>query len=83
MTSSELKKKMQEAGVLATPDVQYVEDARAVHRTGRGLAPTMHTAVKFLAGTLDNGLGFAFQATDRSGAILEGAAGGLNCLKNQ
>ena len=33
MGSDELKKKMQEAGVVGAPDVQYIEDARTVRRT--------------------------------------------------
>lgn len=33
MTSDELKKRMQAAGVQGVPDVQYLEDVRAVHRS--------------------------------------------------
>jgi quinol monooxygenase YgiN len=33
MTSSELRQRMQEAGVQGAPDVQYLEDVRSVHRT--------------------------------------------------
>jgi len=33
MSSDDLKKKMQEAGVVGAPDVQYIEDARTVRRT--------------------------------------------------
>lgn len=31
--SDELRSRMQQAGVLSTPDVQYVEDVRSVRRT--------------------------------------------------
>jgi len=33
MTSEELKDAMQKAGVQGAPEVQYLEDARAVHRS--------------------------------------------------
>ncbi len=33
MTSSELRDRMQQAGVLGPPEIQYLEDARAVHRS--------------------------------------------------
>ena len=33
MTSSELRQRMQEAGVQGAPDVQYLEDVRSVHRS--------------------------------------------------
>jgi len=33
MNSDELKQRMQTAGVQGSPEVQYLEDARAVHRT--------------------------------------------------
>ena len=33
MTSDELRKRMQEAGVIGSPEVQYVEDARTLRRT--------------------------------------------------
>jgi hypothetical protein len=33
MGSDDLKQRMQSAGVQGTPDVQYLEDARATHRT--------------------------------------------------
>ena len=33
MNSSELRQRMQEAGVQGTPEIQYLEDARAVHRS--------------------------------------------------
>lgn len=33
MTSSELRLRMQEAGVQGSPEVQYLEDVRSVHRT--------------------------------------------------
>jgi heme-degrading monooxygenase HmoA len=33
MNSDELRQRMKDAGVQGTPDVQYLEDARAVHRS--------------------------------------------------
>ena len=33
MTSDELRDAMAKAGVVGAPDVQYLEDARSVHRT--------------------------------------------------
>lgn len=33
MNSDELRNAMQKAGVVGTPEVQYVEDARSVHRS--------------------------------------------------
>ena len=33
MNSSELREAMQKAGVQGTPEIQYLEDARAVHRS--------------------------------------------------
>jgi len=33
MSSDELRQRMQEAGVQGNPEVQYLEDARAVHRS--------------------------------------------------
>lgn len=33
MNSDELRQRMQEAGVQGAPDIQYLEDARAVHRS--------------------------------------------------
>jgi len=33
MTSDELRSTMAKAGVVGTPEVQYLEDARSVHRT--------------------------------------------------
>ncbi len=33
MNSDELRQRMQAAGVEGSPDVQYLEDARAVHRS--------------------------------------------------
>jgi heme-degrading monooxygenase HmoA len=33
MNSDELRQKMQTAGVQGSPDVQYLEDARVVHRS--------------------------------------------------
>jgi len=33
MNSDELREKMQEAGVQGKPEIQYLEDARAVHRS--------------------------------------------------
>ncbi len=33
MTSTELRDAMQKAGVLGSPDVNYLEDARSVHRS--------------------------------------------------
>ena len=33
MSSEELRSRMQQAGVVGTPDVQYIEDVRAIRRT--------------------------------------------------
>lgn len=33
MNSDDLRQRMKDAGVQGTPEVQYLEDARAVHRT--------------------------------------------------
>lgn len=33
MNSNELREAMQKAGVQGTPEIQYVEDARALHRS--------------------------------------------------
>ncbi len=33
MTSDDLRSAMQKAGVVGTPEVQYLEDVRAVHRS--------------------------------------------------
>jgi len=33
MGSEELRSRMQQAGVVGTPDVQYIEDVRAIRRT--------------------------------------------------
>jgi heme-degrading monooxygenase HmoA len=33
MNSDDLRQRMKDAGVQGTPDVQYLEDARAVHRS--------------------------------------------------
>lgn len=33
MTSGELRDRMQQAGVQGVPEIQYLEDARAVHRS--------------------------------------------------
>ncbi len=33
LNSSELRERMQQAGVQGEPEIQYLEDARAVHRT--------------------------------------------------
>jgi len=33
MNSNELRERMQQAGVVGAPEVQYLEDARSVHRT--------------------------------------------------
>ncbi len=33
MSSDELRSRMQQAGVVGTPDVQYIEDVRAIRRT--------------------------------------------------
>ena len=33
MNSEELRSAMEKAGVVGTPDIQYLEDARSVHRT--------------------------------------------------
>jgi heme-degrading monooxygenase HmoA len=33
MTSDELRDKMQQAGVQGAPEIQYLEDVRAVHRS--------------------------------------------------
>ena len=33
MSSEELRSRMQQAGVVGTPDVHYVEDVRAIRRT--------------------------------------------------
>lgn len=33
MSSNELRERMLQAGVQGTPDIQYLEDARAVHRS--------------------------------------------------
>jgi hypothetical protein len=33
MTSDDLRKRMQDAGVQGTPEIQYLEDARSVHRS--------------------------------------------------
>src|SRR5271167_1401217 len=33
MTSEDLRNRMQQAGVVGAPDVQYIEDVRAVRRT--------------------------------------------------
>lgn len=33
MSSVELRERMQQAGVEGTPEIQYLEDARAVHRS--------------------------------------------------
>jgi quinol monooxygenase YgiN len=33
MTSEDLRSRMQQAGVVGTPDIRYVEDVRAVRRT--------------------------------------------------
>ena len=33
MTSEDLRNRMQQAGVLGTPDIRYVEDVRAIRRT--------------------------------------------------
>lgn len=33
MNSSELRDRMRQAGVQGTPEIQYLEDARAVHRS--------------------------------------------------
>jgi quinol monooxygenase YgiN len=33
MDSSELRERMQQAGVQGAPEIQYLEDARAVHRS--------------------------------------------------
>src|SRR5689334_14338889 len=33
MESSELRQRMQEAGVQGDPEIQYLEDARSVHRS--------------------------------------------------
>ena len=33
MTSNELRDAMQKAGVVGAPDVQFLEDARSLHRT--------------------------------------------------
>ena len=33
MSSDELRNRMQQAGVVGTPDVQYIEDVRAIRRT--------------------------------------------------